>query len=349
MPVPRQARSAVHDGAKRRSAPLGEFSEDQVATKGTAGELLRLMPDAPAALWPHAILGMQRAVGNRTVARLLEPPAALTKTLGQEEELAKTLGQEEELAKATDAGRSGNGVAVVVAQTAPGLHPPTEPGAELLAKASTSVKSGAAASHALSGTVYGLTFPERVDASITATLNKAAGQWSPKVKSLKGHYSMQTRLLPGQTEITGPGGNTSSTNFCDQATNLQSLGNTVGNTWYMLSAVVRHEKVHAKHFGPALKTVEPAITANLEAITFPHVAGMTKAQAILFLKAFPTYVTEIVNAQQLWLAEILTRAAGDHASGGPTDKAEQKVTEPMRKKICRHAKKKKWSACTACP
>jgi len=201
----------------------------------------------------------------------------------------------------------------------------------------------------LGGGIYGLTFPESVDVDITAKLDKGAGTWSPEVTKLTGHFSMQTRLLPGQAEITGPSGNTTDANFCDQCTNLQSIGNTAGNTWYMISAVVKHEKVHATRFKPGLTNARTGIVTAVEAATVPDVAGMTKAQAITQLQADATFQAAVTNAQALWLAEILTLVAGDHAAGGPTDKAEQTVTEPMRKKICSHAKKQKWGACAACP
>ncbi|MGH2535331.1 MAG: hypothetical protein ACRDJW_23980 [Thermomicrobiales bacterium] len=342
--------------------PLRRTTEqdESLVEQTTPTDLQRLAPDAPLPLRPDAVLTMQRAVGNQTVVRLLEPrvqrqtawpasAARLAKTVDNEDELAKPVNHgEEELAKAPTLRRSPDGVAVTVQQIAPRDRIAFGADDGLLAKVSTSVKSGAAATIGLGGD-YGLTYPERVDAKIGATLDKTAGAWSPTVKSLKGHYSMQASLLAGQTEITGPGGNTSNTNYCDQATALEKLGYGGGHQWYMLKAVKVHEAVHAKHFAPAMKTVEAAITANLEAITVPHTAGMKASKAIKDIQADPTYVAEIANAQSLWLAEILTRAAGDHAAGGPTDKAEQTVTEPMRKKICRHAKKKKWAACAACP
>lgn len=217
-------------------------------------------------------------------------------------------------------------------------------------KASSQVRSGAAPSNALGPSTYGLTFPERVDVDITAHLDKATGNWSPKVNKVTGHYSLQARLLPGQQEVTGPGGNTSQANFCDQVKELKALGFGAGvATWYMLNAVVKHEKVHASRFEPALKAAKPGIVSSIESITLPNAPGMTKAQAITQFRADPNFQAALVNAQQLWLAEILTRVAGDHAAGGPTDQAEHKVVDPMIKKICNHAKSKKWPNCPACP
>lgn len=263
-------------------------------------------------------LMLQRTVGNQAVQRLLQrkPDVALTKTIGNEEELAK---------------RGLNDAAFA-----------------LLGKAGVSVVSGATATNGLSAGDYGLTFPESVSAKISAKFDKTNSEWSPTVESLTGHYSMQTRLLPGQSEITGPGGNTSKTNFCDQCEGLASLGNTVGNMWYMIRAVREHEKVHATRFKPALTNARTAIVTALEAVTIPHVAPMSKSAAIKQLRGDPNFQAELVTAQATWLTEVLKLVAGDHASGGPTDKAESAVTEPMRKSICAHAKKKKWGACPHC-
>jgi hypothetical protein len=112
-----------------------------------------------------------------------------------------------------------------------------------LAKPSIAVKSGAAPSIPV-GSDYGLTFPERVEAKISA--KKKSGNWHPVVKKLTGHYSQQATLLAGQSEITGPGGNTSLANYLDQIKNLALIGEDVGNPWYMLKAVVTRERPHKR-------------------------------------------------------------------------------------------------------
>ena len=91
--------------------------------------------------------------------------------------------------------------------------------AEELMKARTAVASGAPPSNGLGPGIYGLTFPERVDVKISAKRDKVAGTWSPVVRKLTGHYSLQARLLPGQSEITGPRGSTTAGVYCDQRTN----------------------------------------------------------------------------------------------------------------------------------
>jgi hypothetical protein len=216
------------------------------------------------------------------------------------------------------------------------------------AKASASMKSAAAASIALSGTTYGLTFPEAVDVKITAC--RSGANWVPGVLKLTGRYSLQIRLLAGQSEVTGPKGNTTNANFCSQVTGLNTLGNTAGNPWYMLRAVKRHEQVHKKRFVPALKAVKTAIVTSIEAVSIPHAPGLTKATAVMALEAEPAFKAAVAAAQATWLAEILTRVAGDHAAAGPADKAEHAVVDPMVKAICKTAKAKKWApACPVCP
>lgn len=216
------------------------------------------------------------------------------------------------------------------------------------AKASASMTPAAAASIPLGGGVYGLTFPEAVDVKITSC--RSGANWVPGVLKLTGRYSMQTRLLPGQTEVTGPAGNTTSANFCSQVTGLDTLGNTAGNPWYMIGAVRRHEQVHKSRFVPALKAVKAAIVMSIEAVSIPHAPGMTKATAVTALEAAPAFKAAVTGAQATWLAEILHRVAGDHAAGGPTDLTEHAVVDPMVGAICTTAKANGWApACPVCP
>lgn len=79
----------------------------------------------------------------------------------------------------TAAGHEAVNVSVQV--VAPALAGPM-PGQDLLSKATTSVASGAAPSNALTGTQYGLTFPESVQVTIGA--KKVGTKWQPVVKDL---------------------------------------------------------------------------------------------------------------------------------------------------------------------
>jgi hypothetical protein len=221
-------------------------------------------------------------------------------------------------------------------------------GPALLGKATTSVAGGATPSQALPAGWYGLTFPESI--AVTMGAKKSGTNWQPVVSALAGAYSQQTRLLPGQSEVTGPGGNSTGANYCSQVKGLKTLGNTAGNPWYILAAVKAHEDVHATRFGPALVAVEPTITAALEAVTIPDVPGMTQATAVAALSASAAFTAAVKAAVQTWLARILTLVAGDHAAGGPTDTAEHGIVDPMVTNICTYSKTPPpWPACADCP
>jgi len=217
------------------------------------------------------------------------------------------------------------------------------------------VQPGAVPSHALAGCVYGLTFPENVQVRIDLFNN--AGVWQPVLSEVVGNYSLQPRLLPGQTEVTGPAGNTTAANYCAQITELNSLGNCPGAvppaTWYMLSAVLAHERIHATKFRTALihPTVINPLETAIEGITRP-VAGLSANPIIaeFFIRTDPAFVAALAAAQANWLARILVLVAGDHAAGGPTDTAEHGIVDPMVRRICRHAKANGWPACPPlCP
>jgi hypothetical protein len=184
--------------------------------------------------------------------------------------------------------------------------------------------------------------------TIRACLN--AGQWCAVLETVTGNYSEQTRLLPAQTEVTGPAGNTTAANFCAQVTELKALGNCPG-VWYMLAAVVAHEDVHATRFLPALQhaTVAPVLRTAIEGLCVPDAAGTTQASAAAAIQALPGFAAALTAAQANWLARILVLVAGDHAAGGPTDVAEHGVVDPMIQTICNHAKANAWGACAACP
>jgi hypothetical protein len=326
-----------------RRATLPPSADDELSDVSL--DLTTKSPSWQGAKGAQTVARLERLAGNQAVQRLIAD--GIAKKLDNEQELAKKLDNEQELAKVQ---REMDGVAVqahLVVPTDGRAQLPRADEAGLLSKASVNVASGAAATQALGGD-YGLTYPESVEVTISAKKDKTAAAWSPRVKKLLGHYSMQTSLLAGQTEITGPAGNTTSANFCSQCENLKSLGNTVGNTWYIIRAVVAHERVHATRFKPGLANARKAIVTAIEATSVPDIAGMKEKAAIKQLEGDPGYQAAVTGAQATWLAEILKLVAGDHATDGPCDKAEKRHTEPLRKSICNHAKKKKWGACPHC-
>ena len=202
---------------------------------------------------------------------------------------------------------------------------------------------GAAPSNALGGGIWGLTFPESVQVTIDVFNN--GGVWQPVLTGVIGNYSLQTRLLPGRTEVTGPGGNTTAANYCAQINDLNSLN---GAAWYMLSAVLAHERVHARQFRTALihPSVITPLEAAIEAITMPvSILTPVPGAAEFFIRLNPAFTAALNAAQANWLARILVLVAGDHTPGGRTDTEEHAIVDPMRRRICQHARANGWPAC----
>lgn len=202
------------------------------------------------------------------------------------------------------------------------------------------------------GANWGLTFPETVTVTICAF--RAGANWQATLLSANGNYSLQAQLLPGVLEVTGPPpGNTTLANYCNQINDLHTLNSAGGaGTWFMISAVIAHENVHATRFLPALGHVSvlPVLQATIDALTVPHVPGMNQAAAIAALQALPAFAAALTTAQANWLARILVLVAGDHAPGGPTQIAERAVVTPMITAICAHRTANGWPACPpACP
>lgn len=192
---------------------------------------------------------------------------------------------------------------------------------------------------------YGLTDTETVTINIDAV--RSGANWVPVVNGLIGNYSLQYRILPTQTEVTGPGGNTTAANFCAQVTELNALGNCGATArWYMQSAVLAHERVHATRLRPALVTSAPAIEASVEALSVPHIPGMNAAAAAVAIRALPAFAAAVANARTVWDAAYVALITGDHAAGGQTDAAEHGIVDPMIQRICGHAKAHKWGACS---
>ena len=312
-----------------------------------------------AALDSRVVLALQRSAGNCSVSRMLAAGGAMAKVQGDEDEFAP----EEEpgddrvnvLTVETGGEAAGAGGQAVTVSVEAGAEPA---GREFAHRASpdfakcgvtaaASISAGAAPTHALDAGMYGLTFPESVDVTITAC--KEGSKWVPGVLTLVGRYSMQTRLLPGQSEVTGPGGNTTKTNFCKQVSGLKALGNQVGNPWYMISAVVAHEQVHESRFLPALNAVSAKIVAAIEAVSIPDDGKMAEADALKALQANAAFKAAVKTAYTTWLTEAARRVAGDHTGGGPTDRAEKAIVDPMIASICAEGKKSSWGACPACP
>ncbi|AWW28651.1 hypothetical protein DN752_00010 [Echinicola strongylocentroti] len=206
---------------------------------------------------------------------------------------------------------------------------------------------GAAPSRALGAGVWGLTFPENVQVNLEVIDNGAV--WQPVIVGVTGNYSLQTRLLPGVAEVSGPGGNSTAANYCNQINDMNSL-TLVGGNWFMASAVLAHERVHAEKFRDAL--IDPSVLTPLETaiegITIPKHFAPNAGIAELMIRVSPTYLTALSNAQTNWLNQILVLVGGDHgapAGTGPTYDAEKEILNPMIRRICHHAKANGWPSC----
>lgn len=205
------------------------------------------------------------------------------------------------------------------------------------------VEPGAAPIHApaLDTDTYGYTDTETVNIDISAV--KSGNSWQAVVNGLTGNYSLRTRLLPGQQEVD-PGSNTSAATFCAQATELKNLGNPAATAaWYMESAVLAHERVHATRLRPALLAVAPTIEAQVEAITIPDFLAADATSAAALLRLHPAFLLAMANARTVWDAQYVTLINGDH--GGPTDAAEHQIVDPVVNRIRQMAKANSWGPC----
>lgn len=173
---------------------------------------------------------------------------------------------------------------------------------------------------------------------------KEGNLWRAVVKEIEGHYSVQVRLLPGVTEVTGIGGNTTEANYCDQITNLNLLG-VSAQRWYMISAIQAHENEHMAGLLPTLKLAAPKIESNLESITVANtgqgsVAAAAQIRALASGRDFNT-----------WAETFKAQVDIDHKPGGVTEMAERRTVDPMISSICNHAKAQApiWGPCIVCP
>jgi hypothetical protein len=121
----------------------------------------------------------------------------------------------------------------------------------------------------------------------------------------------------------------------------------------MLSAVLAHERVHARQFRTALidLTVVAPLEAAIEAITVPAtILTPTAGVAEFFIRADPAFAAALNAAQANWLAQILVLVVNDHNAGGTADTEEHAIVDPMRRRICQHARANGWPACPPlCP
>lgn len=183
---------------------------------------------------------------------------------------------------------------------------------------------------------WGYTTPENINYTWNVTKNNN-GPWKMDISKIKGNYSLQARLIPGVSEVTGPTKNSNAGNYANQITDLRALG---GVNWHMLNAVTKHEKVHEREIKKSLETRVSKVENAFSTVTAPSVQNQNTAkQTILHSPAFAPAKT---NAFNQWDNEYVRRLNNDHRPGGRTDSAERGVVNPMIKKINAAAKKNGW-------
>ncbi len=220
--------------------------------------------------------------------------------------------------------------------------------------------------------IMGLAWPEQIRPKLTAHRSLAMGEpvWRAKLIGAVGWYSVQTRLLPGQLEVTGTQGNTTKDNFCCQVTQLKALAkidpNLAANencppaSWYKLAAVRAHEAVHVSHFQPSLRKVLPALEKNFDDFTEPIILTepprkprhISRAEAVGRITRSPVFSSALFLAYRSWKNEIDAVIEQDHATKA-TDDAEHKIVDPVVNNICTYAAStfrqgQGWKPCPAC-
>ena len=189
---------------------------------------------------------------------------------------------------------------------------------------------------------FGETEPEGVDVTIRAV--QQGGAWVPEVTMIAGRYSIDTRLMPDQQQVTGPSGNTTEANFRAQLDSLQAHGKDGHGgaaPWYMIEAVEAHEHVHEQRLLPALEQTVPSILRELAAISIPDDGTLDAAAAATALEADARFQSALHEAYVSWIANVFEHVLNDHY-GGPAEQAEQKVVDPMIAAIRAEAEARRW-------
>ena len=210
--------------------------------------------------------------------------------------------------------------------------------------------------------VWGETYPEKVDISISACLG-SDGDWHALLTGVNGRYSIQTRLLPADPgpparpavqEVEGAIGNSNYSNFCAQVTDLQKLSAGRGS-WYMLAAIDAHENVHAAHLKPDLEWgVRVADTeSRIEALVAENSIGKTVEGAVLDIKTSEEFLDIEEEVLYYWGLKFGVQGDIDHGVlpylPGPSYQAEQAIVNPMITHLCTYFGLSSTTPCAACP
>jgi len=189
---------------------------------------------------------------------------------------------------------------------------------------------------------FGETEPQSVNVLIQAV--QQGGAWVPEVTMIAGHYSIDTRLMPNQQQVTGPSGNTTEENFRAQLDSLEAHGKDGHGgaaPWYMIEAVQAHEQVHEQRLLPALEQTVPSILREVAAVSIPDNGTLDAAAATTALEADPRFQSALHEAYVSWIANVFENVLNDHY-GGPAEQAEEKIVDPMIAAIRAEAEARRW-------
>jgi hypothetical protein len=268
--------------------------------------LQRIM-GAPRLVTPADVRVLQRTVGNRAVRRLVRPTLTILQV------------------------------------------PPLQGGGRAGA-ASFSAAKAKAATHARQrrgpyrvgalGADFGYTDTEAVDANITALkVPNEDDEWQAQVMRLIGKGSLRYHLVPGCTEVTGPGGDlpgrTTENNWEEQVFDLRHIADAkpAYNTWYMKHAVRTHEEIHWKGMKRALVKKSDKMAAIIEEPIWTVTDVSTPKAAADAIKQDPDFNDELEEAREIWDTQYEKEIDYDH--NNRTVKAERKIVNPMIKRIRR--------------
>ncbi|EHQ30347.1 hypothetical protein [Mucilaginibacter paludis] len=199
---------------------------------------------------------------------------------------------------------------------------------------------------------YGVTSTGPID--FTMDVCSDGTNWKPYITSITGHYYSTSRLMPGTTEVTGPGGNTNSSNYCQQMDDLNNLGSNPSGigatTWYMLSAIIAHENFHIGRLLPSLKECIPFFKSMMNTYSVP-LTGNSQASA---LATFTSYKPLMKAAmERYWNIQQANDSMADEDWNAGPRQAERAVVFPMITTICSFSKApaQNWPVCPSgvCP
>ncbi|MBT6228772.1 MAG: hypothetical protein HOI47_19190, partial [Candidatus Scalindua sp.] len=164
--------------------------------------------------------------------------------------------------------------------------------------------------------------------TITICAYRSGANWKAALLTVKGYYSILVKLIGNEEEVTGPFGNTTEENYCQQINDLNTISKELDMgspvvpaapdtvSWVILDATVKHEEVHASTLKPALDAILEPLSIIVGELEVPHIDGMTQETAITAIQFLPEYLAALVEGRDLWdkewADEFVGTIAHDH-------------------------------------